>query len=164
MAPLTRHTRIPAWAGALLLLSGCAGELRGNEDDYRALVQTQVGCDRIAEVFTEECGACHNPTAKLGELDLTEDFESRLVDIPSADPNCASRKLVDPLNPAASFLLEKVTSKTPECGDQMPFGLRLDPADLACIRGWIAGFGAAGDGGGPTTDGGTNPTTDGALE
>src|SRR5262245_3383074 len=87
-----------ALIAAALGVFACAGELQGNEADYRVGNSSAVqGCDRAIEIFESECTSCHDPVSKYGGLDLeTADVASRLVGKPSSDPNCASRLLIDP--------------------------------------------------------------------
>jgi hypothetical protein len=137
-------------AGWLAL--ACAGELAGNEEQYFATTRapgsggaSATGCDRAAAIIDKNCKACHNAEALLGGLDLVSPgVETRLVDQPSSDSECASLKRIDSANPADSFLLEKIESTDPACGDPMPFGSRLAATDIDCLKAWVNGLAAGG--------------------
>ena len=47
---------------------------------------------------------------------------------------------MDPADPSKSFLLEKISSSTPECGgSRMPLsGVPLPPDVIACVEDWVA--------------------------
>lgn len=132
----------------------CAGELSGNEEDYFANrsalpgsggsasgsggSSSAAGCDRISAIIDRNCKACHSGNTPLGELDLVSPgVEGRLVDEPSSAAECASLKRVDSASPADSFLLEKLTSSDPACGDPMPYGSTLAQEDIECFRAWV---------------------------
>lgn len=98
-------------------------------------------CPPIAQILEDNTctnPACHggaNPQAML-KLDLPNPEDS-LVGEPSTDPDCADRLLIDPQDPASSFLLEKLESSLPECGDPMPFGSKLPASEIECVRQWV---------------------------
>jgi hypothetical protein len=120
-------------------------------------------CATVSElqsIFGSHCSAagCHGATSPSFGLDLVSPgLEARLVGVPSQ--LCAGRTLVIPGDPAASFLLEKLTTDAPECGLRMPVGSSLDPALVGCVQGWIRSL-APVDAGAPI-DGGSDAGTDG---
>jgi hypothetical protein len=134
--------RIIAGLVAALVVPACAGKLEGDPTAFtvtRSAVPppSGSGCDRAPEIFVEKCGGCHDSVNRFGNLDLdSPGAELRVVDVPSSDTECASRKLVDSTAPDRSFLIEKLTSTAPECGDPMPFADTLDPADIDCVIAW----------------------------
>jgi hypothetical protein len=153
-----------------LFALACAGELSGNEESYFATRSgpdaggaagsggatssggasasgggSSVGCDRAAAIIDKNCKACHNADGPQGKLDLfSPNVASRLVDQPSSDAECASLKRIDSANPAESFLIEKLESSNPSCGDPMPFGSRLQQLDIDCMKAWVASLAAGG--------------------
>lgn len=82
---------------------------------------------------------CHG--ADAGQLSLTtkEEAYRALVGVPAAGAPCAGSEmlLVDPGNPAGSLLWEKVSIRTPLCGDPMPIAGMLPEADIERLRAWI---------------------------
>jgi hypothetical protein len=111
-------------------------------------------------IFVPTCAksGCHNATDAVVGLDLTAaDLEAKLVDQPAST---CGRILVVPSNPAGSFLFEKISSATPQCGDRMPISETLDATQQACIEQWIAGLspGCETCGGGACVDLTTDPT------
>lgn len=140
-----------------LALSGCAGELAGDEQAYLALsddaggpstdpdptdpssepAPTAGGCPDVAVIFEDNCsaGVCHDAEDPVSALDLASPgLEARLVDVPST---CGELMLIDSADPAASFLLQKLGTVAPDCGSSMPLGGRLDTDDLDCIEEWV---------------------------
>jgi hypothetical protein len=92
------------------------------------------------DIFVTTCagGVCHHSGADRARgLDLLSGGPARrLVGVPAT---CAGRLLIDPVTRERSFLLEKLSSDTPECGgSRMPrSGDPLPPETIACVRAWI---------------------------
>lgn len=166
-----------AFGVSLLLGAAIAGCPPGSlEDPERFLdggpgggsATCPTGYDVPSDLFAKKCvDLCHDDSDPDGALDLkSADPASRMIGVPSSDGDCATRLLIDPANPEQSFLIEKLTSKSPQCGDQMPDTLtKATASEIECVRQWVYGLvgsgtdsgaggsaGAAGSGG--TTDSG----------
>lgn len=121
---------------SLSIMLGCSG---GGDQDPAP--QTACAPDLASiqsTVFAPSCGqgGCHGATEPAAGLDLTAaDLSSRLVEVPALT---CDRTLVVPAAPDLSFLYEKLSSPSPACGQPMPPGRSLDPADIECVRQWIA--------------------------
>jgi hypothetical protein len=90
------------------------------------------------QLFREKCAtsACHDASNPAGGLDMvTAGLEGRLLDQMSSQ--CPGKILVDTTNPANSLMYEKVSRVPDDCGERMPFGGELTPAEIACVRDWI---------------------------
>lgn len=115
---------------ALLLWVGCAGELENPERFAGAQ------CDDPVAFVAASCvnAGCH--TAGTGTVDLmASDPAMVLVDVEA--PSCVGQKYIDSANPAASFILNKLTA-TPVCGQPMPFlGEPLNAAQQACVGAYV---------------------------
>jgi hypothetical protein len=112
----------------------------------------------VEVIFAAKCAStvCHDSSSPQAGLDLSvANLQSVLVGVASADSDCSDRLLIDPNDVGNSFLLEKLENSVPECGDPMPYGSVLPPADVACIRQWVESLGT---GGPPTGDGGGSPS------
>ena len=159
---------VGAFAGAFTGgVFGCAGELEGDPNDYivAAPVTTAPSCgDTVDQVLTQRCSTdiCHDSDEPAAALDLSQ-TTLNLIGVPSTDPNCSDRVLVDPAVPENSFLLEKIDTFSPECGSRMPLAGELESEEIACFVEWVnemtgGGSGApmgGADAGAPTgTDGG----------
>lgn len=104
-------------------------------------------CDDMKTILADSknrCTNCHNTTPDIigGGLDLlSPDAHNRLVDIESANPNCAGEKLIDSNNPDNSLLL-KLVDKTrydssSKCLQMMPFGSQgVHGDDVKCFEKW----------------------------
>lgn len=157
-----------ALLGAALsaLLPSCAGELSGDPESYKVKPE-QPGCDAVA-VFAKHCATgCHSGKEPAGGLDLgSSGVAKRLVGVASTNAGCESKRLIDPTDVNRSFLLEKVESDAPSCGDPMPLAGEITVAERECIRVWATAL--VGDGGNAppasaadastTTEGGTSGT------
>lgn len=96
----------------------------------------------VRAMLVTSCGGsgCHGSASPALGLDLESDgIEARLVGVSAV--GCPTRVLVDASDPSASFLLEKVTDATPECGGRMPL-LRdqLTTEEQDALRAWIEGL------------------------
>jgi len=130
-----------------VVVVGCPGSL---DDPQRFQAAGLESCDvRVTQIFATICSVsgCHSSTDPAQGLDLqSPGVPSRLVGVAPTGSGC-SGVLVDPKNPTASLLYEKLTN-APPCGIPMPFGGKpLSSHDLSCVAAWITGLGA-GDGGG----------------
>lgn len=122
-----------------------------------------TGYDVPKDLFAKKCvELCHDDSDPDGALDLkSANPASRMIGVASSDGDCATRLLIDPANPEQSFLIEKLTSKSPQCGDQMPDTLsKATASEIECVRQWVYGLvgggdsGAAGSGGATDSGGG----------
>jgi hypothetical protein len=59
----------------------------------------------------------------------------RLVGAPST--TCEGKLLIDPQNPADSFILDKLNHTIPACGARMPLGGKLPDPKLGCVDAWV---------------------------
>jgi hypothetical protein len=123
--------------GALLVCTACPGSL----EDPGLFVEGDAGsgCPDIpTQVFLPDCAGsgCHSAASSQAGLDLeSPDVASRLVGVPATGGRGV---LVDPADPTASVLYEKLTP-TPPFGARMPFiGQPLDDATMACVLDWIS--------------------------
>jgi hypothetical protein len=97
-----------------------------------------AAADVPEQLFKEKCAssACHDASNPSQGLDMVSPgLEGRLLDQES--PTCPGKIFVDSSNPANSLLLEKVSQVPEDCGERMPFGGELTPAEIACVRDWI---------------------------
>ena len=143
---------------AAIAIVGCPGSLE-DPDRFQLSTTCAPGTNVETQIFmnngSKSCVStiCHDTTEPAGGLDLeSPDPASRMIGKKSQDPNCSSKLLIDPANPEASFLLEKVSQKKPTCGDQMPnVPSKLLLAEIDCIHTWVVtkAYGAS-DGGGGT--------------
>jgi len=77
------------------------------------------------------------------------------VGVTAKGEGCESRLLIDPSDVDRSYVLEKIESSSPECGQAMPLTGRLTDAEKACIRAWataLAGGPSKRDSGGGTPE------------
>jgi hypothetical protein len=81
-------------------------------------------------------GICHDSIGPpAGMLDLMQPcVADRLVNVVS---ECHDEFLIDPQQPSASFLLDKIESDHPACGESMPFTGHLPLAQQHCIDAWV---------------------------
>ena len=125
------------WIGCCVTWIGCAAHLESPErfDEVCAGdVQETILVPRCARA------GCHVPYEPTGGVEyLTAGLPSRLIGIEAT--TCAGRLLIDPADPDASFLLERL-SDSPHCGelaiDRMPMlSTPLDEHELGCVRQWV---------------------------
>ncbi len=141
---------------ACLFVGGCPGTLE-DPDRFRECTPESVETD----LFRKTCGnsLCHDNQNPEADLDLlSAGVASRLVGVPSTDANCSSTKLlIDPQNPAQSFLIEKITQSKPTCGARMPLSSKLTDAQIECVKQWVTNVtGGGGSGGSSGTDAGSS--------
>jgi hypothetical protein len=58
----------------------------------------------------------------------------RLVDRPSS---CQGIKLINPVQPEQSFLLNKLEAEKPICGESMPWTGHLPTEQVRCMNAWV---------------------------
>lgn len=108
----------------------------------------------IQPIFTKSCAnaACHGGNSPKANLSLVaQNSHAELVGVQSSQVPAAVR--VEPFDPEASYLITKL-NPNPPVGQQMPFGPKLNEAQITLIWEWIeagAPNGEYGDcsGGGP---------------
>ena len=157
--------RIATWLVASVLLAACSsGDPAGPRDGSTAGMDGSCPStiDGLqAQVLATRCATagCHAATTPAAGLDLASpNLGARLVGVPSG--TCRARTLVVAGDPSTSFLYEKISTDTPQCGARMPFGAALDAASIDCVRAWIVSL-AGMDAGPPPGDAG--PLCSGAL-
>lgn len=136
------HAQRFATCATVLLLTACAGDGEGLDENGRpangapqpllpefASIQTHV--------FTPICTTCHSGAAAPLGLRLDEGAAyAMLVNAPSVEVPALRR--VDPGNPDASYLIQKIEG-TAAVGGRMPLNAPpLPAATIAVIRQWIA--------------------------
>jgi hypothetical protein len=128
--------------GAAALIAGCAGDGEGLDQNGRPIEEDQgtqltPDFDSIqSNVLTPACTACHSgAAAPLGlRLDAGASY-ALLVNAPSTEVPAVLR--VDPGNPDASYLIQKLEG-TAAVGARMPLGGPPLPQDtIAVIRQWV---------------------------
>lgn len=96
-------------------------------------------CD-VPAIFQASCSdrICHSADEPAAFLDLVSaGLDDRLVGVPGSE-DCGGQILVEPGNPSASLLFQKITQDDPSCGRPMPpRGDRLSDRDIECIREYI---------------------------
>jgi hypothetical protein len=91
-------------------------------------------------IIAESCigGICHHSgkfQAPAGGLDLMSPcVADRLINVTS---RCQGLLLIDPAQPAKSFLLNKLEAETPLCGESMPWTGHLPPDQVRCMNAWV---------------------------
>lgn len=122
-------------------------------------------CDDF-DFFQGSCSgtACHAPLEEpAGGLNLhSPGVADRLVSVRST---CGDLPYIDPDDPAASFLLDKIVNEEPSCGDMMPRGPQvLTASEIECVRRWV--FELVGADAGPLDAGFLDATapTDGGVD
>lgn len=132
-----------------LLTPGCPGRLTDPERFGVGISRTDAGTPRgdggadaidVPTMLAEQCAGsgCHGASSPAFGLDLVSPgLEERLLESTSA--TCMGRPMVDPADPDASLLLEKVVEETPACGARMPYTREpLSQAQQDALRAWIA--------------------------
>jgi hypothetical protein len=159
-----------------LFVTACPGSLA--DPDRFTEGGTSASCPPGMDektIFADNCTSslCHDaPTTSsppkasddpAAGLNLTADVESQVLGVTSSGgEDCDGQLLVDPNDPEGSLFLEKLTAKTPRCGDRMPLGTPLKAPEIDCVRKWLVSItgggnqdaGAGGSGGAPN-DGGS---------
>ena len=151
-----------ASASALGVLA-CAGELSGDPDAYK--VHFEPGCN-VAPLFAQRCSGdvCHSPPTPQVGLDLVSPgVGKRVLGAHSKSAGCESRFLIDPDRVTDSFILEKISSGKPQCGDNMPLTGAITDGERTCIKVWAAALAGVDASVLAHKDGGTPPLRDGAA-
>ncbi|MSP92243.1 MAG: hypothetical protein EXR79_10650 [Myxococcales bacterium] len=119
---------VAGWAGVAALAWGCAAAANGTPATY---------ADVKAKVFVS-CvfSTCHKGASPAGGLGLDGDARAQLVDKAAAGE--PTRKRVVAGDPAASYLMDKLTQAKPAVGDPMPPGGALEAERIEMVRSWIA--------------------------
>ena len=135
--------------GALLALSplGCAGSLDPGVTGGGGGLGGNGGGGGTAcqdTIFMNQCVSCHASASNSAGLDLqSPNVAARLVGQPSftgAGAICGGKTLLDAgSTPATGFFIDKITNSPPSCGVVMPFGVKMNAADIACLTTWANG-------------------------
>jgi hypothetical protein len=125
------------------VLSGC-----GSMDDPMSMTGGMGGagggggssgpCNAPAQVFGSpgkigKCNFCH--VAGGTPPDLTTPHVTGVSD--SGFSKCLGQPFINTNNRAASVILKRIMGRS--CGDQMPLGIPLNAADMACVTSWVNG-------------------------
>jgi hypothetical protein len=125
--PLRRRAR--ACVAACLLAVSCAGP-KAAETSFS---------QHVLPLLNSHCVMCHMPGAAQAELSLYPDAWTALVNQPATQ---SALPRVKPGDPEGSYLYHKLAGTHLQAGgsgEHMPFQRdRLEPADLAVFRDWIA--------------------------
>jgi hypothetical protein len=92
------------------------------------------------QVLADNCGSsgCHGEGSVYSDFAASEAAALEFVD-ESGVSSCADEgPLLNPDNPAASILIQKVTASSPPCGAPMPIVGELSQADVTCLQEWIS--------------------------
>jgi hypothetical protein len=123
---------------SLLLLAGCAPGLSSPSRFEDASVCSE---DVQNALLVRRCArrGCHVPFEPASGVEfLSGGLEARLVGVRSA--TCPTTLLIDPVSPANSHLLARI-SPNPTCEgvpiDRMPRGGMLSDAEIECVRAWV---------------------------
>lgn len=83
---------------------------------------------------------CHGGSAGGLAMSNKEEAYSALVSQPAAGEPCAESgmALVEPGQPVESLLWNKLSTRSPVCGQPMPLSSMLSPESIARVRAWIA--------------------------
>jgi hypothetical protein len=100
-------------------------------------------CQNIPRtIITNNCigGSCHHTPNKFqasaGQLDLmTPCVADRLANAPST--TCKGLPLIDTAHVEQSFLLNKLETEQPICGQPMPLESHLSTAQRQCMHAWV---------------------------
>jgi len=95
-------------------------------------------CDGF-QVLALNCGSsgCHGAGSLYSNFAESEEVAISFVG-ESGEATCASAgPLIDPENPAASIIIQKVTASSPPCGDPKPVVGELSQEDIDCLQEWI---------------------------
>ena len=141
---------------AVLAVAACAGNLDDPERFTSALgarsadgpADAAPACPDVPALLADKCATagCHSASAKAANLDLgSPNVTARLVDVPSM----TTGKLVDPAQPSASVLFQRIQ---PTAAGRMPVtGDPLDDSTIACVLAWIGGLAKAAPAGAPAS-------------
>ncbi len=123
---------------AVLSWAGCGGEDSTVGPDESEGRRTEATLAEVSEVFAVSCvlSGCHSSGAPAAGLSLEGDFADDIVGVDSGQR--PDFKLVDPGNPAGSYLLIKVRGDDEIVSQQMPPGSPLSAEQVEIIRAWIA--------------------------
>jgi len=97
------------------------------------------GCDGFAVLAANCAGSsCHGENSAYSNFAESEAAAVSFVG-ESGESSCATNgPLLDPENPAASIILQKVTAAVPPCGEPMPIvGGDLSQQEITCLQDWI---------------------------
>lgn len=97
-------------------------------------------CDGFA-VLAANCGTsgCHGDGSNLEDFAASEDAAREFIDAPGTLACGGQGLVIDVDDPADSLMVRKLADDPP-CGQQMPPGGSLTPAEVDCIEEWIGGL------------------------
>ncbi|WP_437818867.1 hypothetical protein [Sorangium sp. So ce1078] len=128
-----------ATTGGDAVTTGDAAATTGGDPAATSTASTGggAGCAEAQALVMQRCATagCHDAGTKLGGLDLSEGWETRVTGQASS---CGGGAMVIvPGDPNASTLYTKVT-ETPPCANRMPLGGALSPEEITCLHDFIA--------------------------
>jgi len=83
---------------------------------------------------------CHGAGSGLGNFAESEEDAKSFIGVEGTVTCGGKGPLIDPDNPSASILVQKVTPTKP-CGAQMPLtGDKLTDDQISCLQEWIGGL------------------------
>lgn len=122
--------------------AGLAGSGGGSTAEAGAGGGTSSGstCDGFALLATN-CGTsgCHGEGSNLEDFAASEAAARNFIDVPGTLACGGQGLVIDTDDPAESLMVRKL-SDDPPCGQQMPPGGGLSPAEVDCIEDWISGL------------------------
>jgi mono/diheme cytochrome c family protein len=94
----------------------------------------------VRKIFDDKCVSCHGGKTPSAGHDYSTDADlKKLVGMPSAEKS--SIDMIDPGNPAKSYLVMKITGSKDIVGSRMPLsGGDLSAAQIKTIETWISGM------------------------
>lgn len=146
----TEHTGVRISATLLLvataLMGGCPGELSDPARFESGARVCRIENFNIETFMETKCAssACHGhpePDLISGGLDLrgtSDELEARLLGRSAIAGGCTDRVLLSVEDVNYSYLLEKMESTDPQCGEVMP--LLADPLsrnEINCVQAWL---------------------------
>jgi mono/diheme cytochrome c family protein len=141
MSQLPGLAAVLVTAAALCTTTGRSVSLAETQDGQagNSVSQRAPTFAEVKSIFESRCATCHNPDEKAANLSLVGDnTAANLVGVPSSEAPTVN--LIEPLQPARSYLLLKIEGTHVQAGGQglpMPPEGRLSAEEIAVIRDWI---------------------------
>lgn len=92
----------------------------------------------VLDVFKRNCARCHSGITAPRGLKLVPGKLQAVIG--SSSKEAPALKLIDPADPAASYLLMKIEAANGIHGKKMPPDKTLAEADLKTLKDWILGL------------------------
>ena len=126
-----RDVALPLLVAGLLAAGGCgAGDAPEPIPPRLSAIET--------EIFARNCtfSSCHGAASPQEGMSLVSPSHAALSGVPSTEVPTMMR--IAPGDPDGSYLLQKISSPTPQDGVRMPPDQPLPPHKIDAIRLWIA--------------------------